>query len=266
VQNMNSDEASVQDPKCKCCGSDAQIIGFIDFNKSCMDKPNARIFPPSDLNIPYWCCSCCGFIFTNHMDSWSSNDFKNQIYNSEYILVDPPIPGRKDVPIRETPSYLKGLFIASMVEGSENEISILDFGSGGNPGPTGLALIESGFKLHSYDPYRGSRSEDLRDKFDLIIAVEVMEHCHNLAEVALFMNKYLGDNGVLWIETALHAHPAPSNVLESWYISPRNGHISIFTAWALTFLFKDYGINIVQTPYAILGFKKLPNFSNKMFI
>jgi len=52
-----------------------------------------RILPVSEKLIPYWSCIECGFIFTNYMDAWLPEDFQREIYNDEYINVDPPIPG-----------------------------------------------------------------------------------------------------------------------------------------------------------------------------
>lgn len=266
MQSVSPASPPPDSPPCKCCGAGTTLSGYLDFNKSCLDRMGERVFPVSDVRLPYWACSNCGFVFTDHMDGWSGEDFKREIYNVDYLKVDPPIPGRVDVPVRETPAYAAGLYIASMLQGSQGEIRILDFGSGGDPGPTGLALAEQGFDLHSYDPYRSRSSEAPGDKYDVIVAIEVLEHCHNLDEVALFMKNHLSRDGVLWIQTLLHPHPAPADVLNSWYIAPRNGHISIFTLWALTLLFRKVGINIVQTPFATLGFKSIPRFPNQIFL
>jgi isoleucyl-tRNA synthetase len=60
--------------------------------------------------------------------------------------------------------------------------------------------------------------------------------------------------------------PAGNDILSSWYIAPRNGHISIFTLPAITLLFRRYEINIIQTAFGVFGFKKLPTFKNKLFV
>ncbi len=231
---------------CKCCGTPSQSIGTVDFNKSCMDRTGQRPFPPSNIAVPYQACPNCGFIFTTAMDRWSDEEFKSKIYNDDYIKADPPIPGRVNVPAKETPAYHKGKYIASFFAGAQKEIQLLDFGSGGNPGPTGLALIEEGFALHSYDPYRADTVPIDDRRFDLIIAVEVFEHVADLQKLAGFMKAHLSRDGLIWIQTLLHPHPTPSNILDSWYIAPRNGHVSIFTLPALAMLFRPFGINIIQ--------------------
>ncbi len=203
------------------------------------------------------------------MDSWSVEEFKEKIYNSEYGLADGVIPGFEagiEDP-RQTISYGNGINVANYFEEAKDQIKVLDFGAGGNPGNTGLALIERGFDVTSFEPYLADQASKIKyHQYDVIIMIEVIEHCHNLAEVGDLMSKLLSRDGVLWIQTALHAHPAEADILSSWYIAPRNGHISIFTLPALTMLFRRYGINIVQTAFGLLGFKHLPTFKNSLFV
>ena len=251
---------------CKCCYGEAPYVGSIDFNKTCYDRLGERVFPVSSLLIPYWACSRCGFVFTNHMDAWSDDDFRREIYNDDYVLVDPPVFGNPDVDARDTPAYQHGGMISALLNGSQDMIRILDFGSGGNPGPTGLALIDNGFRLVSYDAYRADINVEPEGEFDVIIAIEVLEHCHDLENLKDFLQRHLASNGIIWIATALHAFPTPSDVLDSWYIAPRNGHISIFSFIALNALFRSVGINVVQTMHGLVGFKNLPTFPNQIFV
>jgi hypothetical protein len=84
--------------------------------------------------------------------------------------------------------------------------------------------------------------------------------------MAQLIAAHLSDHGLLYFATLLHAFPTPPDVLKSWYIAPRNGHISIFTLVALTLLFRRVGINVVQTAFGLVGFKKQPNFPNGIFV
>ncbi len=199
------------------------------------------------------------------MDEWSPADFARRIYNAEYERINPPIPGKVDVPLKEMPSYLMGGYIASVFDGSQSRIRILDFGAGGDPGPTGQGLIDAGFRVHSYEPYRSIPIQP-DGKYELIIAIEVLEHCHDVWSVAKFMNDHLSDDGVIWIQTLLHQHPAPEDILASWYIAPRDGHISIHTMWSLTLLFGSIGMNFVQTVHGLFAFRRIPSFPNQLFV
>ena len=255
--------------KCKCCNSDSPFIGNLDFNKSCHDRFGTRMFDISPIEVMYYKCSLCGFIFTDHMDKWSAEDFKAHIYNSDYSLADGGLPGFEaglEDP-RKTVSYSNGANIANYFYDSKDQIKVLDFGAGGNPGNTGLALIDQGFDVTSFEPYLADQALDIKyHQYDLIIAIEVIEHCHNLSEVGDLMSKLLSRDGILWIQTALHPHPTGNDILSSWYVAPRNGHISIFTLPALTVFFRLYGINIVQTAFGLVGFKHLPTFKNTLFV
>jgi 2-polyprenyl-6-hydroxyphenyl methylase/3-demethylubiquinone-9 3-methyltransferase len=250
---------------CKICGCATKYIGVLDANKCCQDRLGSKMLPVSGINVPYFVCSNCGFIFTNYMDNWTPDDFKAKIYNRDYDRINPPIPGRTDVPLKETPSYAAGVYIASIFEGSQSDTRILDFGSGGDPGPTGQALIDAGFQVHSYDPYRANGAQ-FDGRFDIIIAIEVLEHCHDFASVTRILKSCAARDGIVWIQTLIHPHPAPIDVLDSWYISPRDGHISIHTQWSLTLLFSSIGMNVVQTARGMFAFRNLPAFPNKLFI
>jgi len=250
---------------CKCCGKLAKPIGTVDFNKSCIDCTGEKPFPPSGEEVPYWMCSACGFVFSNYMDKWSHEQFTERIYNTDYVRADPPLPGRLEVPLRDTPSYQKGRYIAAFFPNAQRELRILDYGAGGNPGPTGCALAEAGFTVVSYDPFRAQTALP-EGRFDLIVAIEVFEHVTDLRRLGSFMQERLARDGLLWIQTLLHPFPPLQNVLDSWYIAPRNGHVSIFTLHALSVFLRGYGINVVVTSAATFGFKSLPQFPNLVFV
>ena len=250
---------------CKICNSAVKLVGSIDANKCCLDRLGKRALPISDVMVSYYSCNYCGFTFTNFMDNWAPEDFKRNIYNDDYGWINPPIPGRGIVPFKETPAYQKGLHIAALFDGSQSEIRVLDFGAGGNPGPTGQALIDRGFYVHSYEPFLANCAPP-DGKYDLIICIEVLEHCQDLKYVAEFMKRYLSRDGIIWVQTLVHPHPTPDDILSSWYISPRDGHVSIHTFLSLTLLFKSVGMNFVQTARGMFAFRRIPTFSNQIFL
>lgn len=251
--------------RCKCCNSKCRDLGAIDFNKTCHDRIAGRVFSISDILVPYFNCTNCGFIFTDYMDSWSAVEFERHIYNSEYSKADGILPGYESATRRETISYKNGLTIAKLLDGAQADIRLLDYGSGGDPGDSGLALIDKGFDLASYEPYF-SKTVQPKGKYDFIYLIEVIEHCHNVLEVAEYLSRLLQRDGMIHIQTLLHPYPTPAEVLKSWYIAPRNGHISIFTYQALAVLFRRFGINIVNTLHGIFGFREKPRYKNLVFV
>ena len=254
--------------KCKCCSGEATVIGLVDFNKSCHDRHGNPAFSPSDISVPYHRCESCGFIFSVYCDAWSTQNFAEHIYNAEYDKADGVIPGFEEGvnDPEKSISYQNGVNLINILGITADQgLKILDFGSGGNPGPTGLAFLDRGFHLQSYEPYLNEVAQNIGDqRFDIIYAIEVIEHVVDLDEALSFFKKHLSNNGLLHIQTGLHPHPAGKEIMNSWYIAPRNGHFSVFTQRALEQLFKKVGINIISTSNGIFGFKDKPNFSNNL--
>jgi len=200
------------------------------------------------------------------MDNWSMKEFGERIYNEDYSLADGAIPGYENVDVRGSVSYQNGLNIVRALDGSQKQIRILDYGSGGNPGATGLALLDQGFDVYSYEPHFVDASALPTGQFDFIIAIEVVEHCHDLVDLGNFLQTRLSRDGIFYIQTLLHPFPNNKDVLSSWYISPRNGHISIFTFRALAIFLRRYGLNLCQTVNGLVAFKNKPLFRNHYLI
>lgn len=259
--------------KCKCCGADSPYLGSVDFSKTCHDRFGEKVFQNTDCDVPYQKCMNCGFIFSTFADDWTHEEMQKLIYNEEYHKSDGVLPGWEeglDNP-RKTESYSIGeRLIQNFGLSPEQNIQILDFGSGGNPGLTGLCFLDKGFDLTSYDPYnpngKVNNTELKHNKYDFIYSVEVFEHIVELGELCRFMDNHLSDRGMLHIQTALHPHPTDNTVIDSWYISPKNGHFSIFTFRAISILFKSVGINVMITPFGLVGFKNKPLFKNNIFV
>lgn len=228
------------------------------------ERLGRRVLPVSAERVPYHRCPHCGFIFTTFCDAWTADDFRTRIYNADYGKVDYDPNIAKGV--TATIAYGIGQNIAALLKGAQGKIRLLDFGAGGNPGRVGQALIDSGFDVTSYEPYFADGARAIAGLYDVIYLVEVIEHCHDPLAVAQLIARHLPEHGLLYIETMLHDHPAPDTVFDSWYIAPRNGHISIFTPHALTILFRKVGINIFQSVFGVFGFKKLPDFPNAVFV
>jgi len=199
------------------------------------------------------------------MDGWSDRDFSDKIYNSEYRKADGPLPGYENAGARESVSYKNGVSIANLLGESKNEIAILDYGAGGNPGDTGLALMDRGFNIDSYDPHFGAEKIS-RNKYDFIYLIEVIEHVSDVDRLARELLGLLARDGLIYIQTLLHPFPTPQNILDSWYISPRNGHISIFTMQAMAILFRKYRANVVQTIFGMIVFREKPGFKNQFLL
>lgn len=258
---------------CKCChhksDTSPYLLGKLDFNKSCADRYGSRIFPFSEYMISYYKCQNCGFIFTNAFDEWSDDNFKKYIYNDDYILIDGPIPGSNDekvanglLSVEDDSRYVEALNIQMKLH-NQNNLSILDYGSGNPNSPYKLAFERNGYQYTDHDPFRNNTNLNKTSLFDFIICKEVIEHSVNLDKVAEDFNQLLHPQGLIELGTLLL--PKEYNSIENWYISPRNGHISIHTHFSLYCLLGRHGLNVCDTVWGFVCFKALPKFKNLYF-
>ena len=107
---------------------------------------------------------------------------------------------------------------------------MLDYGSGS--GAFAERMAAHGFaNITNYDPFSSPARPD--GKFSLITCFEVIEHTVSPAVCINDMAAFLAPGGCIVFSQPLQ--PADIEVLRGswWYIGPRNGHASIFTADAL---------------------------------
>jgi 2-polyprenyl-6-hydroxyphenyl methylase/3-demethylubiquinone-9 3-methyltransferase len=201
------------EPACKCCGGVTCFFAGYDFSRTCEDQKGA-VFARSGIDVPYYRCKSCGFVFTTYFDRWSKEAFAERIYNSEYILADPDFAAAR-------PKYIAEL-LDGLLATVPPDVKILDYGGG--EGKLIQELRLRGFENgESYDPFfsSGTRPDGL---FELITAFEVAEH--TAEPILLFQDalSFLAKDGVLLFTTALQSRKPDR---DWWYIAPRNGHISI---------------------------------------
>jgi 2-polyprenyl-6-hydroxyphenyl methylase/3-demethylubiquinone-9 3-methyltransferase len=201
------------EPACKCCGGTTSFFAGYDFSRTCEDQ-KSPVFARSGIDVPYYRCSSCGFVFTPYFDGWSREAFAERIYNSEYVLADPDFATTR-------PRYIAEQ-LGSLLASVPADIKILDYGGG--EGRLIQELKLRGFENgKSFDPFFSDRGRP-DGPFELITAFEVAEHTADpilLFEDAL---SFLAEQGVLLFTTALQER-RPDR--DWWYIAPRNGHISI---------------------------------------
>lgn len=253
--------------RCNCCFQTAQFIGNIDFNRCCHDLVfGTKAFPHAGEEVPYFKCKNCGFLFTNYMDDWDEETFSRRIYTPDYgAKVNAPLPGYENAPRNESVPYKQGVRLAKILREARSDIKILDYGAGGNPGDVGLALIDQQFNVVSYEPFFGQANPIPPERFDFVYLIEVIEHLHDLDSSVSQITEHLAEDGLVYISTLLHDR-GTKNPLESWYVAPRNGHISIFTFESLCLLFRRFQINIVNTVFGVIGFRRMPAWRSGFFV
>lgn len=222
---------SLDVPKCKLCANLCDSFDVVDFNKICHANPYINGF--SGVAVYYYKCQNCECIFTDFFDSWSTAEFSDHIYNSEYIEADPDYKFKR-------PNSIAAEWAVrfDVLRGS----SSLDFGAGS--GGFARAMNAQGFRFQSYDPYSAAILPP--DRFDVVTAFEVIEHSPSPLLTFEAMLDRMGDRKILIVSQSLQ----PENIMEIrgswWYIAPRNGHCTTYSDRSLQYLAARYGLTYVS--------------------
>ncbi len=235
---------------CKVCLGPSPLFGVIDFHKSCIEAQGRRL-PFSGYPIYYRRCERCGFVFTDAFDAWTPASFGHNIYNDEYILVDPDF-----VEVRPAGN---AKLVGQTFQRSRDTIRILDYGGGS--GLLVQRLRDDGFKAETYDPF-SSFNQKPESQFDLITCFEVMEHVPSPKTTVATMVSLLKGDGAILFSTLLQPSTIATVGLSWWYAGPRNGHISLYTSAALGHLFNAHGINVASFSENLhIAYRQVPQFA-----
>ena len=212
--------------KCKICDSSTTIFGVCDFNKNCVNTDKLKLI---GYPIYYHICNNCNFIFTTDLDSWSIKEYKEYIYNDEYILVDPSYE-------YDRPHSLVSWFMPLLEQNFKKSDLILDYGAGTSV--FGNELSSLGWNCSSWDPV-WELPLIFNNKFDLITAFEVLEHTPTPIKTTEEILSLLSSNGKILIQTLCNDSSLEEGI-NCWYISPRNGHVSMHSTKSLSIMFSKY--------------------------
>ncbi len=212
--------------RCKICQSEALFFAKVDLGKSCSSDP----YPLGryGVDIPYYQCAECGFIFTVAFDGFTDRRWREFIYNDDYAKVDPAY-------VEERPrsnAYVSEAYLKA-VGGSPVG---LDYG-GGN-GLAAALLRERGWVYDSVDPHGGKDHITARGQYTFCTAFEVIEHAPapQTALKDLSDRCVVGQLLVLIGTNVSDGAVSPKTKLDWWYAGPRNGHISLYSRKALKLL------------------------------
>ncbi|MFO0995055.1 MAG: class I SAM-dependent methyltransferase [Alphaproteobacteria bacterium] len=229
LPRLAADAPSPHGIACKACGGAVRFFDIVDFQKCCsIERPYA--FGISGIPVPYFRCTHCRFVQTNFLDDWTEHDFREFIYNADYVKVDPEYelvrPEQQALRLSQVLSRLRSC-------------RILDYGSG-----TGLLrerLASLGFtQVENFDPFSSPARPS--GTFEIITCVEVLEHSVEPRRTIEDIASLLAPGGCVLFSTGIQ----PANIDELranwWYIGPRNGHISIFSIESLAILAQRCGL------------------------
>jgi SAM-dependent methyltransferase len=239
---------------CKCCGGAAPWFGAADFAQSCLDH-KAKPFPPAGWAVDYHRCGACGFLFSGFLDDWPQERVQREIYNDDYLKVDPDLVSAR--PEAQT-TAVEQLFGAA-----RGALRVLDFGGG--TGELARRLQARGFgRVDSIDPFHGV-SEVRLSRVDLMLCFEVIEHLPNPELPFLAAAQVLKDDGVLFFSTMVQPSDIAARGTAWWYLAPRNGHISLHTRRSLEILTGRHGLTMGSLNDAFhLAWRGAPAFAEPL--
>jgi len=220
--------------RCKICDGGTSILGVKDFNRSCEEEKGRQVFPPIGHAIYYHKCNSCGFIFTKDLDAWTVDDYVKNIYNEDYIKVDPDYSGKR------SKDFVN--WMSPMLNGDKS-ITLLDYGAGNDTFST--ELKKQGYNAVGWDPMWQTEPTFAKDStFDVVTAFEVLEHTptplETLKELISFVKPETGQ-----IVFSTLVNDIISNAgSEYWYLSPRNGHVCMHSQKSLSIMFDKLGMEV----------------------
>ncbi len=215
---------------CKICASPAPWLGARDLSKWCSHEWQKT--PTVGVSVDYHRCPNCSLVFSNSFDSFTNEDWRQYIYNDEYLAIDPDYTGKRG---QEMAGFIATTFPAA------SSISVIDYGCG--LGTFGNALRQKNWPaVVNYDPFVPEFSQRPESKGDLIFACEVLEHSNKPLETFDEIASLRGPTGVILATTLLAPPAAGPEILDWWYVAPRNGHVTIHSAKSLALLAARAGL------------------------
>lgn len=232
--------SSIRERKlCKICNESSFIYDVVDFNKFC-DGNNPYQYGFSMIPIYYYKCDNCGFIFTDFTDNYEDKDFKEKIYNDDYVLVDQDYESVRPI---EDAKQLNEYLLKN-----KNDIIGIDFGGG--KGVLASEMNRYGYVYHTYDKFgESSIDKEMIGKYNFCSAFEVFEHLPDPKNsLNLIKEMMTRSNPRILIGTQLSdGNVNDHDRLSWWYAAPRNGHISLFSRAAISILASNAGFRLVES-------------------
>ncbi len=208
--------------------------------------------PPAGWSVSYHRCRQCGFLFSDFLDGWSRDRLSRELYNADYVRVDPEIAEVRPARVAD--------LVTRMFGAARTAIRVLDYGGG--DGALARKLAACGFAdVTSADPFFGSDTLSA-DAVDLMLCVEVIEHLTIPDAAFAAARAAIKPDGVVFFTTVLQpSEPAPPG-LDWWYVAPRNGHVSLHTAASLRLVTARHGLELASINDTLhLAWRGTPRFA-----
>ena len=219
---------------CKACLMPSPAFGAVDFNRSCEDWRRVAL-PLSGRRVTYHRCPSCELLFTGDFDAWSKEDFLCRIYNDGYAEVDPDYIELRPASSADMLGRMFGSALAGM--------TMLDYG-GGNGTLAALLTREHGAQAETYDPFDPAYDVQPSRSYQLVTCFEVLEHTPNPRATIREIAGMVAADGLVVFSTLLQPSNFSQQGLNWWYVAPRNGHVTMYSATVLAALWQEAGFEV----------------------
>ncbi|MEA1874808.1 MAG: class I SAM-dependent methyltransferase [Bacteroidota bacterium] len=128
----------------------------------------------------------------------------------------------------------------------------LDYGAG--PGPVISKLLhDQGYQLSLYDPFFHPDKEQLKKKYDFIVACEVIEHFHYPTVDFQLLFDMLNPGGKLICMTSIYNE---SIDFKNWYYKNDPTHVIFYHEKSLEFIKSHFGFSQLDIQGNVIVFSK----------
>ena len=240
---------------CKACGAPSPALGAVDFNKCCEDRRRVAL-PLFGYPVTYHRCPACALLFTGDFDAWALEDFRAHIYNEGYAEADPDYAGSRPA--------ASAKLVEALLGESCRGLGTLDYG-GGHGALAALLSSQHGMAAETYDPFNPGCDVPPQRQFPLVTCFEVLEHTPDPRATIREIAGLVQADGAVVFSTLLQPEDILRQGLGWWYVAPRNGHVTIYSAQSLRMLWAEAGLEVLSLNDNLhIAYRVLPAFARRL--
>ncbi len=140
-------------------------------------------------------------------------------------------------------------------------LDVLDFG-GGDGALAALLASRYGMAAAVYDPFNPACDVAPERQYPLVTCFEVLEHTPDPRDTIREVAARAQPDGVIVFSTLLQPGDFAQRGLGWWYVAPRNGHVTIYSAQALRALWAELGFQLISHGDGLhIAYRTLPAFA-----